>query len=132
MVIEDYDRAKHFSNGFNVMQEINEKKAKDVKINDEMLELKDLLKKCKGVSEFWDEQMPMMAVEEAGEFIQAIGKMERSTWTDDRKEHLKEEIADMYISLMAIQFHYGIGLVDVYEQMLKKLDIKYDEKGEKV
>ena len=111
---------------------------KDDELSPEMMELKDLLEKAQGVSEFWKDKMPMMACEEAGELIQAISKLERNKDSEVEstqrlyKKKLKEEITDMYISLMALQFHYGIRFSDVYEQMLKKLDAQYDEKGEKV
>lgn len=117
---------------------IKDKEVKmDDKLSPEMMELKDLLEKAQGVSEFWKDKMPMMACEEAGELIQAISKLERNTDSEVEstqrlyKKKLKEEIADMYISLMALQFHYDIRFTDAYEQILRKLDVKYDEKGEK-
>lgn len=104
----------------------------------------EFVDKCVKVDEFWGLRMPMMAMEEAGEFIQAISKMQRSL--DDgiaaqkndnkvknamlvqigkRRKELSEEIGDMYISLMAIMNHYGVTCEEVNEYVDKKLSKKY-------
>lgn len=77
----------------------------------------------KGVADFWGDKMPMMAMEEAGEFIQAVSKMERKGGEKER-QNLLEELVDMYISTRAIEFHYGFSQEEILEQLNKKLNTK--------
>ena len=105
----------------------------------------EFVDKCVKVDEFWGLRMPMMAMEEAGEFIQAISKMQRALdegiavqqkndkevknasliQIGKRRKELSEEIGDMYISLMAIMNHYGVTCEEVNEYVDKKLSKKY-------
>lgn len=79
---------------------------------------------CKDVSEYWGDRMPMMLMEEAGELIQAVSKVERKG-LDFEKQNLIDEIGDMYISLMAIRARYEISENDVEKRIEHKLNKKY-------
>lgn len=77
----------------------------------------------KDVADFWKDKMPIMVMEEAGELIQAISKVERKR--PNARENLCEEIRDMYISLAALINHYEID-GDLINFMVKtKLNKKY-------
>lgn len=80
-------------------------------------------KATKGVADFWGQQMPMLVMEEAGELIQAISKVERGK--EDAMENLMREMADMYISLEALSYHYGIGPSIIADYIGEKLNKKY-------
>lgn len=85
--------------------------------------------KISDVAIHWGNKMPMMAMEEAGELIQAISKIERHCEDDDYldyRNNLAEEIRDMFISLMALQYRYGIGSLEINEAIEQKLNKKYD------
>lgn len=81
---------------------------------------------CNKVAEFWGDKMPMMAMEEAGELIQAISKYERDK-NDTTRQNLVNEIGDMWISLMALQSHYEDGIMgDLIDKRIEeKLNKKY-------
>ena len=92
--------------------------------------------RCSEVAEYWDNRMPMMVMEEAGELIQAISKLERSFCKPGSKEaeNLIDEIGDMYIALKALELHYwSLGMNGktietlVGERIEKKLNKKYEE-----
>lgn len=109
--------------------------------------MSDLEIKIAGVASFWDSRMPGMAMEECAEVIQAINKVERAehdfimakekdpevvdaayaAWYtyNKRKDELKDEIRDVYISLRALMHHYDLE-DDIMERVIKKLDKKYD------
>ena len=76
------------------------------------------------VNNYWGDQMPMLAMEEAGEFIQAVSKLERSN-IKEYKENLIKEMADMMISIKALTFRYGIEDDEVLEAIDRKLEKKY-------
>lgn len=98
----------------------------------------------KDVSNYWDDRMPMMCIEETGELIQAISKYERKKdyyqslgedevaeakkgryeWQNSRK-NLIDEIGDMYISLAAIMKYYHIDVQEVDERIDYKLNKEY-------
>lgn len=67
--------------------------------------------------------MPVMAMEELAECIQAISKIDRkgAVYHDD-KEHLIKEMADCYISLFAIAQRYDITADAVTDAMNEKLN----------
>lgn len=75
------------------------------------------------VDKYWGERMPMMAMEEAGEFIQAISKVERGK--DGSIEHLAEEIGDLIIAIEAIRHHYAIDPDMIVEKLAEKLRKEY-------
>lgn len=87
----------------------------------------EFLKKCVEVDEYWNEKMPIMACEEAGELIQAISKAERKgvKFESETYQNLVDEIGDMYITLMALQNHYNINEGDIEVRIEKKLNKKY-------
>lgn len=68
--------------------------------------------------------MPMMLMEEAGELIQAVSKVERKG-LDFEKQNLIDEIGDMYISLMAIRARYEISEKEIQKRIEHKLNKKY-------
>ena len=111
-------------------------------------------RKTNQVAEYWGDRMPMMAMEEAGEFIQAISKYERAlVEAKNREEKLAEEDAgaqadfereteemvrtarqnlidefgDMWITLLALQSRYEDGSWgdDIDKRIESKLSKKY-------
>lgn len=78
------------------------------------------------VNKYWGDQMPIMCMEELAELIQAISKRER--YCMSATDGLKNEIADVYISLYAIMSHYDIDASEITELMNKKLKKKYGNK----
>lgn len=87
----------------------------------------EIARKTGEVSEFWGDRMPMMVMEEAAELIQAISKYERDK-SDDTRKNLVDEIGDMWISLMALQYHYdedGTMADDIDKRIETKLNKKY-------
>lgn len=108
--------------------------------------MSDLEIKIAGVASFWDFQMPGMAMEELAECIQAINKVERAeheyimaeekdpevadaAWYtyNKRKDELKDEIRDVYISLRALIHHYDLEEDDIMNRVVKKLNKKFKE-----
>lgn len=108
--------------------------------------MSDLDVQIQDVTDFWKHKMPMMAMEELSEVIQAISKVERARdvfrealeddvevadaaryQIDKRKDELKDEIRDIYISMRALMLYYGIDESDVMERVEKKLNKKYKE-----
>ena len=57
---------------------------------------------AKSVSEFWDDMMPILCMEELGELVQAISKVERDDKEDSRVERLIDEMGDVLISVWAL------------------------------
>ena len=108
--------------------------------------MSDLDVKIQDVANYWDYNMPMMAMEELAEAIQAISKVERANdvyirsentnepkvadaaWriVETRLDELKDEIRDVYISLRALMYRYNIE-DDIMERVEKKLNKKYKE-----
>ena len=89
------------------------------------------------IRNWWGGKLPLMACEEAGEFIQAVSKAERSEYKTNRyddirfldapvKEHLIEEIGDLAISLAAVCRLYDISEAEVQEYILHKTSMRYD------
>lgn len=81
-----------------------------------------------GVAKYWSGRMPTMCMEELAELIQAISKKERLCRDSD--EHLKEEIADVYISLYALMEHYYIESDEIIILMNEKLTKDMGNKNE--
>lgn len=83
------------------------------------------------INDFWGNKMPMMAMEEAAELIQAISKVERCNPRvasyDQAIENLVEEMADVSIAIQALMARYNIDVEYVQEAMNKKLSKEYDE-----
>ena len=94
----------------------------------------ELVGKCETVSDFWGSQMPMNAMEEMAELIQAISKFERS-FVDGKEPNLNIyqmrkgaiviEIADVWIATIALMHYYDIDLGIIVEKMSEKLEKKY-------
>lgn len=98
------------------------------------------ISKCEEIAMFWKDKMPMLAMEESGELIQAISKMERARIDHNpdeitrkanyefAKKYLISEIGDMYISLMALQIFYAddLSTEDLSKHIKEKLNKKYD------
>lgn len=76
------------------------------------------------VAKFWGDRMPMMAMEECGELIQAISKDERyrNTFTEDK---LLEEMADVVISIYALMALRELTPEDLQVKIDAKLSKKY-------
>ena len=86
----------------------------------------------KTVNEHWGDKMPMMAMEEMSELIQAISKFERHYFDDDfavkemyYKQAIVAEMADVSIACAALCHRYDISPADVGEAIFKKMDKKY-------
>lgn len=106
--------------------------------------MSDLDIQIAGVASFWDYQMPGNAMEELAETIQAINKVERARHeyviAEDsgdkgkadvayskflgRREDLKNEIRDVYISLRALMHYYDLE-DDIMDRVVEKLNRKY-------
>lgn len=94
-------------------------------------EIKDL----KEINDFWGDQMPMMAMEEAGEFVQAISKMERILRDQDdpdwgyligiAESKLIAEMGDVLISIGVLMNRYDISIGDVMSRIDRKLGKEY-------
>lgn len=74
----------------------------------------------------WNKKMPMMAMEECGELIQAISKMERK---DDPLSfiNLQEEIRDMFISLACLMKYYDMDQRIIESMINKKINTPKDK-----
>ena len=101
------------------------------------MENKSLFECCREVASHWTFRMPMMAMEECGELIQAISKFERNSefretnseqfvWAGHKLENVIEEMADVFISCSALCHQYGISEDDIIEAIEKKLQKNYD------
>ena len=80
---------------------------------------------------YWGDKMPLLAMEECGELIQAISKMERATMKYDIelekncKDNLCKEIADVVIACEALLLLYEIDKKEVEACYKKKLNKEY-------
>lgn len=92
------------------------------------------LKDFSDIEDFWGNQMPMMTMEELGELIQAISKVERGFASinqigiEDFDKRLKDviaEMADVYISCRALMVDYHIDTDEVEAAIKQKLSKKY-------
>ena len=87
------------------------------------------IKKVGEVVNYWGDKMPMLVMEEAGELIQAISKVERKEdrylENEDLRNNLIAEIRDMYISLRALQYYYGLDTPTIETAIHNKLNKKY-------
>lgn len=83
-----------------------------------------------GVQEFWHNKngknlVPIMVMEEAGELIQAISKMERKPDNDEARQNLIDEIGDMYICLGELIAEYDLTEDEIERRLYKKLRKEY-------
>ena len=87
------------------------------------------------INDFWGDLMPMMAMEEAGEFIQAVSKFERykkltpfpEQWDRFTKlDDVIKEMADLIIAMEALCARYDIDLDDLEHAIEEKLDRNYE------
>lgn len=101
--------------------------------------------KATEINAFWGDRMPMLCMEECGELIQAISKVERALVQHENtkesedgflrdtcrnrviytKEGLEAEIADMYIVLAVLKERYDLSDDKIDEYIDKKLEKKY-------
>ena len=90
-------------------------------INEERLE------KISGIGEYWGDKMPMMAMEECGELIQAISKCERAGLSNfvATRNNLIEEMGDVIISIYALGDRYSITPEDICDYIDSKINKKY-------
>lgn len=88
-----------------------------------LLGLKDEFRK---VNRHWGDKMPMMTMEEAGELIQAISKLERAENRDkELVDNVADEMADVLIAVCALSYRYGVSFSDVMNRVDKKLCKRY-------
>ena len=78
----------------------------------------------KGVADHWGDRMPMMAMEECAELIQAVSKHQRKH-TVETQEAVLAEMADVAISIGALMVQMGLEPVDLMEAIEEKLNNKY-------
>lgn len=80
----------------------------------------------------WRERMPLMAAEEAGEFIQAVSKLERKLYARDIEgddsvrtnaeyDHVIEEMGDVLIVIGALANRYSIAADEIEKAIRDKL-----------
>lgn len=82
---------------------------------------------AEGVASHWGDKMPMMAMEECGELVQAISKMEREAGSPAYlRQALVDEIGDVLISAWALAAHYGISKDEVQARVEHKMNKKYE------
>ena len=93
----------------------------------------------KDVADYWNEDTPMMTLEECGALIKTLSKYERflkrshpdmKPYEIEEKfeilrDDLIEKIRDVYISLEAIKIQYGIDDNVLNELIEEKLNKKY-------
>lgn len=102
----------------------------------EFEEMQDFYKSLYDVHKHWGNLMPMMAMEEAGEFIQAISKVERYRATEAYSpvddmcdeigiQNVMKEAADLYIAIGALGYRYGYSMSDIERFAKQKLNKKY-------
>lgn len=65
------------------------------------------IEKAGEIDNYWKELMPMMAIEELAELQQAISKIERNN-NKQTKQDLITEMADVIISMAALEYRYDI------------------------
>ena len=80
----------------------------------------------KEVREYWKDQMPIRAMEECGELIQAISKSERDRTSDEYYDNLKKEMADVIISIAALCSRYHIDHNYINDAIDEKLNRRYE------
>lgn len=107
-----------------------------------------LLERTEEIDNYWDERMPMMAVEEMAEAQKAISKLERYIYEGENaewlrrsgkgfsgirekytkkelKDRLTEELADVTISIFALLNHYEIDEEELEAAVEQKLEKRY-------
>lgn len=93
----------------------------------------DFEESCKGVAKHWGARMPMMALEECGELVQAVCKVERafadrpdiSNTYEDAMEGLVDEIGDVLIAMEALRQYYRIPQSKIDMRLELKLNKRY-------
>ena len=80
--------------------------------------------KAQEIEMYWEEKMPMLAMEEAGELIQAISKIERKE-NEITRQGLIDELGDIIISVAALSHHYGIEPSEIDNRITTKMNKKY-------
>lgn len=90
----------------------------------EIYEFEDFTHEYNEIAKFWGDKMPMMAMEECGEMIQSISEFERDA-SDEHRENLEKEMADVLISIGALAYHYGIDIIGIMEDIKEKTEKKY-------
>ena len=116
-------------------QEDDGKDRKEVKMGKYCKRKKKLKKKIAKLSGYWGTLMPTLAMEECGELIQAISKVERGlsfsfeqkemVYSESTLKNLAEEMADVLIAVEAIRVYYGIDEKDIVLMMEKKARKKF-------
>lgn len=133
--IRYYEILEKLSNQYHIRTKTIEVSYKDSIRNREPLAKRDPMTidnlSIQEISEYWGDTMPMMSMEEVGELLQAISKHERKRNLDTRQDLIKE-MADMYISLMSLQWRYGIDCSEVQGAINRKVQQKYDAEGNKI
>ena len=94
---------------------------------------KSIGKAIDSVAKYWGDMMPIMTMEESGELIQAISKLERfykSDFKDESeenalKQNLVDEMGDAIIAIQALRIHYGIEDDAIHKRINKKLSKEY-------
>ena len=78
----------------------------------------------RNVANHWDDQMPMMLMEECGELIQAVSKDQRKH-TVKTQNAVLTEMADVVISIGALMSQMELEPCDLFEAIDRKLLKQY-------
>lgn len=62
-----------------------------------------------------------VVMEELGELAQAISKCQRFGVNEERRNHLIEELADVYMVLNELEIMYDIKAIEIMDVMQKKM-----------
>lgn len=90
---------------------------------------------CAEIAEYWDDLLPMVAMEECGELIQAISKMERDDMAmvpginSIKKQRVIDEMGDVFICMSALSYRYNISEKDIFNRIYEKFNKHYPERG---
>lgn len=99
------------------------------------LKFSDVEIRCGEIADYWDNLMPMIAMEECGELIQAISKMERDDLAmvpgikSRQKQDVIDEMGDVLICMSALSHRYSISEDDILNRLEAKINKKYPERG---
>ncbi len=91
------------------------------------------------IRNWWGEKLPLMAAEEAGEFVKAISKAERTDEyemnkyknikylkDEELRQNLIDELGDLAIAMQAIMARYDISDEEVQRRIDYKTSLSYD------
>lgn len=84
--------------------------------------------RCGEIATYWQDLLPMVTMEECGELIRAISKMERRD-KEPNKQDIIDEMGDVFICMSALSHRYSISEDDILKRLDEKINKKYPERG---